>query len=102
MMTIPLCPAQQKAYAVLQRALTIGSPIIVHGETGQGKTTILNELHRQIGGAFLTMTDFTEAIRKQNPLAMEETFYELLHSTLLKNDIVILDDLHLINDVICG
>ncbi len=101
-MTIPLCPAQQKAYAVLERALTIGSPIIVHGETGQGKTTLLKELHRQTGGAYLDMNDFTDAIRTQNPLAMEETFDELLRSALLKNDTVILDDLHLINDVICG
>jgi transitional endoplasmic reticulum ATPase len=102
MTNIALCPAQQTAYNMVQRALPLGSPIVVFGHTGQGKTTILRELHRNLGGAFLTTKDFTDAIRFQNPLAIEETFDQVLRTALSHNEVVIMDDFHLIGDVICG
>lgn len=101
-MNIALCPAQQKAFDVVQRVLPIGSPVVVSGHVGTGKTTILRELHRALGGALLTTKDFNDAIRFQNPMAMEETFDQMLRTALSHNDTVIMDDFHLIGDVICG
>ena len=97
-----LCPAQQQACAGLERGLPLGSVFVVHGGVGTGKTTVLQEFHAEHGGVLLTMKDFMDAIRDQNPLAMEETFEQVLMDALLDHGLVILDDLHLLQNVICG
>jgi len=52
------------------------------GGIGRGKTTVLRELHKQVGGAFLNMKDFVEASAGKHPLALEETLYQLIVDTL--------------------
>lgn len=101
-MTPTLSPAQQQAYVSLLNGLPIGSVFVLHGGTGRGKTTVLRAVHSAIGGAFLTMKDFVDALRVQHPLAMEETFEQMLLTALTANDTVILDDLNLVSDVVCG
>lgn len=99
---IKLSPAQQKAFDYLIEAYEIGNILIVWSHAGMGKTTILQELHRLKGGQFLTCKDFIDDIRKQDPLAMDETLEAMLMTALSKSDIVIMDDLDLIYDVISG
>lgn len=99
---IKLSPAQQKAFDYLNEAYEVGNILIVWAHAGMGKTTILEEFHKNRGGQFLTCKDFIDDIRKQDPLAMEETLEAMLMSALSKSDIVIMDDLDLIYDVICG
>lgn len=97
-----LSPTQQKEFDRLAYALQVGSAVALWGGTGTGKTTILQQLHRVRGGKFLNMKDFVEAMRGQHPLAVEETFERLMMDALIQNDTVILDDLHLLYDVVCG
>ena len=59
--TVRLCPAQKKTFDYLSAGLKAGSILRLWGGVGRGKTTILKELHQQIGGAFLSMKDFVEA-----------------------------------------
>src|SRR5579884_3567436 len=101
-MTSNLCPAQQQAYDGLLHGLSIGSIFVLYGGDGRGKTTVLREVHRARGGAFLTMKDYIDALRERHPLAMEETLEQMIAQALESDDIVILDDLNLITDVICG
>lgn len=97
-----LCPSQQKAFDDLMESLEIGNIVVVWSQPGMGRTTILNELHRLRGGELLTMKDYIDDLRVQNPLAMDETLEHMLMRSLGRNDLVILDDLDLIYDVICG
>jgi transitional endoplasmic reticulum ATPase len=95
--TVQLCPAQQSVLDSLLKGLQIGSIFRLWGGVGRGKTTVLRELHKQTGGAFLGMTDFVAAASLKHPLALEETLYNLVLDVLEANPVVILDDLHLLD-----
>lgn len=97
-----LCPAQQKAFDDLVEAMDVGNVFVLWAHSGMGHTTILQELQSIRGGEFLSIRDFIEDIRVQNPLAMEETLERLLARSLAENELVIMDDLNLIYSVICG
>jgi ATP-dependent 26S proteasome regulatory subunit len=92
-MTKTLSPAQQRAFDGVLDALTIGHVINIWGNTGMGVTTMLQALHRVTGGAFLTMKDFVDAMRSRHPLAIEETFEQLVLDALKTNSCVLIDDL---------
>src|SRR5262245_17031173 len=97
-----LSPAQQKAFDVLQHARPIGNVFVLHGHAGMGKTTVLREVERARGGAFLTMNTFLDAMQSRHPLALEETFEQWVRQALEKHDCVLVDDLHLLQEVVQG
>lgn len=104
-MPIALCPAQQQARDGLLRSLSLGSVFALRGDTGSGKTTVLQEIHARIGGAFLPMKELLDGFRGQHPLALEETFEQLVMNALAHHDAVILDDFSLFAGVVnsgCG
>jgi transitional endoplasmic reticulum ATPase len=94
---VRLCPQQQEAFDGLMVGLKSGSIFRLWGGTGRGKTTVLREVHRQAGGAFLDMRDVVNASVSQHPLALEETLYDLVMETLKAHDLVVMDDFHLID-----
>src|SRR5438034_1911546 len=94
---IQLCPVQQSALESLLKGLPIGSIFRVWGGVGRGKTTVLKEVHKQTGGAFLGMKDFVDASSLAHPMALEETLYNLVLDALKAHPLVILDDLHLLD-----
>jgi transitional endoplasmic reticulum ATPase len=96
-----LCNAQQKAYDTLLRLLPIGNVFVLYGSAGSGKSTVLRKVHRQLAGAFLDMKDFVDAMREHHPLALEETFEQMVMEALKAHETVIVDDLHLLNNVVC-
>src|SRR5712692_2526169 len=100
-MDTKLCSAQQQAFDALRRMLPMGNVFVLYGFTGAGKTTVLRETHHAVGGALLTMQDFVNAMHGQHPLALEEVFEQMVMDALRAHDCVIVDDLHLINDVVC-
>lgn len=98
-----LSPTQQRAYEEVKSDLSRFPIGVLKGGTGVGKTTVLEKLHAELGGAFLTVTDLSEALLKSpHPLSLEETFYRLVRAALLEHKTVILDDLHLLYTVTCG
>jgi ATP-dependent 26S proteasome regulatory subunit len=101
-MTTKLCPAQQRALDQLLDTLPIGHVFVLGGASGSGKTTALRQLHSQVGGAFLTLKPFLDAMRPRHPLALEETFGQWLTAALDENDLVIFDDLNLLTAVTGG
>lgn len=92
-----LCPAQKAAFDNLSAGLRVGSIIRLWGGVGRGKTTVLRELHKQVGGAFLNLKDFVEASTGQHPLALEETLYHLIVNAVKTEPLVIVDDVHLLD-----
>ena len=98
---IALTPAQQLAMELLVRGMTAGPCVVLQGGAGTGKSTIVRYAHAKLGGAMITMKDFVEAMTS-HPLAIEETFQRLVLEALAKNDIVFIDDLHLLMNVVAG
>ncbi|MGI8552847.1 MAG: AAA family ATPase [Dehalococcoidia bacterium] len=96
-----LSPAQEQALEGLLYAIPVGDVFTIWGGTGMGKTTVLREAHRQLGGAFPMLAEFMDAMRCKHPLAIEETFEQMLLATLSENAYVFLDDLQMPIDVIC-
>jgi transitional endoplasmic reticulum ATPase len=92
-----LCPAQKSAFEALSNGLKVGTIFRVWGGIGRGKTTVLRELHQQVGGAFLNMKDFVESSTIKHPLALEETLYNMVLEALKAHPIVIVDDIHLLD-----
>src|SRR5438094_2969952 len=94
---IKLSPTQKTAFDYLSAGLQVGSILRLWGGIGRGKTTVLRELHKQVGGAFLNMKDFVEASTGKHPLALEETLYQLIVDALKAHPLVIVDDVHLLD-----
>src|SRR5262249_15076489 len=97
-----LCPAQRLAYDGLIATMPVGNVFTVIGDSGMGKTSILREVHRSFGGALLTVKAFVDAMRNQDPFALEETFERFVSDALTANEHVFVDDLHLVVDVVNG
>jgi transitional endoplasmic reticulum ATPase len=97
-----LSPAQQEAFDGVRGGLKIGSVLKLAGGSGRGKTTVLREIHREFGGAFLNMRDFVEVSADRHPMGLEETFYRMVLAALQTNDVVIVDDVHLLCSVVSG
>jgi len=100
--TLSLCPAQKTAFEYLLEALPIGNVFVVWSGTGMGRTTMLESLHAKQGGELLRMKDYVEELRQHDPLAMEEVLDQILVRALKRSDLVMIDDLDLVYDVICG
>jgi ATP-dependent 26S proteasome regulatory subunit len=98
-MSVRLSPSQQRGYDELLRLLPLGNVFVLAGNDGLGRTTVLRELHREVGGAWLNMKDFTSALRQRNPTALEETFEQIVLEALEAHDTVIVDDLRLLSNV---
>jgi shikimate kinase len=101
-MEIRLCPAQQTSFDRLVAALPHNNVFVLSGGTGMGKTTVLQAVHRQVGGAIINMKEFMDAAKVRHPLALEEAFTGLVIEALTAHDHVIVDDLHLLNNVVSG
>jgi ATP-dependent 26S proteasome regulatory subunit len=96
-----LLPSQQNAFDALDRAIRAQRVAVLMGGPAAGKSTVLGALHAKLGGAYLTSRDFIEASAKRDPLALDETVYEVLKNALQSNDTVIVDDFHLVALVAC-
>ena len=47
------------------------------------------------------MASYLERLTEAEPLALEETLHQMLIGALRENDVVLVDDLHLLNSVVC-
>src|SRR5215467_406958 len=99
---ILLTPAQELAYMALLEGVTHADVIVLWGRAGAGKTTVLKKAHDARGGAWLGMREYMRAVASHVPEAMEEAFLEMMEQALDANDIVFIDDLHLIAEIMDG
>lgn len=99
-----LSPAQHAAFQGLLEALPAGSVFVVSGDSGTGKTLVLESLQQRLGGMLLTIRDLMEEFQKHHPLAIEEAFQALTLGALAEHDTLLIDDLHLLTNVVnaCG
>lgn len=102
MTTTPLPPSPTQAAAIeaLVSCWPHATVIGVYGAAGLGKTTILRNLHARFGGAEIALKQVIDASRSQHPLALEETFEQVVMDNLRQHDAVFVDDLHAISSVV--
>lgn len=98
--TAMLSPAQLAAAESLLEGLGTGDIVVLRGEAGLGKTTVLRSIQEQLGGTFLGMRQFMETLPWQS--GIEEAFHQLITDALLQHNLIIFDDLHLILSVVEG
>jgi predicted AAA+ superfamily ATPase len=98
-MEIQLSPVQQLAFDGLLAGMPLGNLFVLGGAAGTGKTTVLRHVHQTLGGTWLTMKDFIDALQPRHPLALEETFERWVMQALAAHDRVFLDDFDLIGNV---
>ncbi len=97
-----LSPSQTAAFDTLRAALPFGHVFTLHGDGGLGRTTVLRELHAQLGGRLIDMRDFLDLLATRDPAAIEETFGQLILGALAEHDTVLVDDLQSLTDVVAG
>lgn len=95
-----LSPSQKIAYDGIMHGLEIGNILVLWGKPGMGRTTVLNKLHSALKGAFINMKDFLDAMRTKHPLALEETFEQIVMKRLREKKHIIIDDFNILIAVI--
>jgi shikimate kinase len=95
-MTTLLCPVQQKALDQLLQVVPLFPVVGLTGHTGAGKTTVLRQVWQGLGGEWLSMKELLHSLQSRHPLAIEETFHQLVETALARADVVCLDDFSLL------
>ena len=97
---ITLTPAQRTAAEGLREALKTGRVLILRGAPGAGKTTVLEWLHAASGGGLLCAAQFMQSVSEGSPHAIEESFLRMIEEAMEKHDLLLVDDLHLVTNVV--
>lgn len=95
-------PSQSKVLADLEKSLEFGRIHVIWGATGFGKSTMLAEIRRRrfANAPLLSTRDFLRTMHNRDPMAMEEAYGDMLRAALEEHDVVLVDDLHLLADVV--
>jgi ATP-dependent 26S proteasome regulatory subunit len=99
---VTLSPSQQSAADALLRALAATNVLLLKAPTGMGRTSILRHLQALRGGALVETDQVIEEIMVRNPAALEEAFFEAVRQPLDSHNLILIDDLHLISNVVNG
>jgi AAA+ superfamily predicted ATPase len=97
-----LTPAQKQALDGVLRGISVGDVVVLRGALGSGKTTILERVCAGSGGVLLGMREYMQALEMSRPEAIEESFLSLLIQAIRRADLVLVDDLHLVKEVVEG
>ena len=97
---VVLSPVQRKAAEGVLYGLERGQFVVLQDQASDGKTTVLEHIHRELGGAWIGIRDFLGKLSTRDPIALEEAFLDLIESVLEEHDLVIVDDLHLVKDIV--
>lgn len=99
---IVLTPLQQEAAAGLLESLAVSPVVVLQGQGGSGKSTILQALYAAKGGVLLGAQDIPGIRQAHGPAAIEEAFFRMIEDALLKHDLVVVDDLTLVTNAARG
>jgi transitional endoplasmic reticulum ATPase len=98
---ITLTPSQRKAAEGVLLGLKRGDCAVLQDLGSDGKTTVLGYVHEQLGGARIGVREFLSTLASYEPMAIEEAFLDLIDAEIAKpQDLIIVDDLHLIKNVV--
>jgi predicted AAA+ superfamily ATPase len=97
---ILLSPAQQKAFEALRDGIDACNIVVFKCRPCCGRTTILRQIRGAMGGVMLGMQEFMQSLAQGDPSALEESFVRMVEGALTTSDLVLLDDLHLVTQVV--
>lgn len=97
---ITLSPAQRSAADGVLLGLERGDCAVVQDHGSDGKTTVLEEVHRELGGVRIGMREFLANLIPSDPAAIEEAFLNMMDIAMANQELVIVDDLHLIKNIV--
>jgi transitional endoplasmic reticulum ATPase len=101
MSLMSLSPSQQSAVDALGHHWGEGDTFVLWTPYGLGRSTMVRALHAERGGVVLNMASYLDRLTDAEPLALEETLYQVLMGALREHQVVLVDDLQLLNDVVC-
>jgi transitional endoplasmic reticulum ATPase len=96
---VALSPTQKIAADGVILGLERGDCAVLKDTGSDGKTTVLGYVNRRLGGVFIGVREFLAKLAAYEPAAIEEAFLDLWDEHLAQNDLLIMDDLHLIKNV---
>jgi MoxR-like ATPase len=96
----PLTPVQERARDAVLAGLRALDIVVLQGDSGAGKTLILKAVADSAQGVITGLAQFMELLKSDNPIAIEEVFIQSLDHSLDSADLVIVDDLHLILQIV--
>ncbi|HVV44499.1 MAG TPA: ATP-binding protein [Bryobacteraceae bacterium] len=94
-----LSPSQRTAADGILLGLKRGDCAALIDTGSDGKTTVLDEIHRELGGVRVGVSEFLAGLTAGDPLAIEEAFLAAMEKAMLRAELVIVDDLHLIRNI---
>ncbi|HEX3880982.1 MAG TPA: hypothetical protein VHW24_28570 [Bryobacteraceae bacterium] len=97
---IILMPTLQRTLDQLLASLAAGDIFVLKAAAGSGRTTVLRRLHAQAGGVFIGIRDVIHSLAGRDPFSLEEAFLSTIERALDGNNLVIVDDLHLVSNVV--
>lgn len=97
---VTLSPSQRKAADGVMRGLQRGDFAVLQDRGSDGKTTVLGYVHRRLGGSFIDVRKLLAKLASYGPAAIEEAFLDLLDEHMANHDLLIVDDLHLVKNVV--
>src|SRR5262245_50326595 len=97
---IILTNAQQEAFTGLLEGTTVGSVLALKAPCGMGKTTILKKIHAARGGILLGTRELVAGLMSDNAAGIEEAFLRMIDDAMQTARLVIVDDLHLVTNVV--
>lgn len=89
----PLLPSQEQAFAVLSRVVAEREVGVLYGDSGSGKSLLLQRVCSASDGLMLCCGEFVAALKGRHPLALEEAFHQLVGDTLAQGKPVFIDEL---------
>src|SRR5262245_44890212 len=97
---ITLAPAQRRAAESVLRGLERGDCAVLQDHGSDGKTTVLSYVRRECGGGFIGARQFLAKLNAYGPAAVEEAFLDLFDEQIALHELLIVDDLHLVINVV--
>jgi predicted AAA+ superfamily ATPase len=101
-LTVTLTPSQKRAADKLLKSLATGPVTVLWGAVGMGKTSILQQVQASHRAILVETGAFLSQLTNRHPLAVEEAFLDTVRHALASADTVLVDDLHLVTNVVSG
>src|SRR5258708_30683514 len=95
-----LSPVQRKAADALLEGISVGGVVVLKGDSGSGKSVILEHIHGLRGGALIGVREFLKALAERQPEAIEEAFLRVVEDALSAPDLVLVDVLLMVTYIV--
>jgi predicted AAA+ superfamily ATPase len=95
-----LSPAQEAAARATIEAIRANRVVVLQSKPGMGRTAVLEKVRGVSGAAWIGMREFMSVLAEGRHSLVEVAFLELVDQMTRKRDLVIVDDLHLVRNIV--